>query len=491
MAEFITKCPHCNSDLQVQDEWVGMEVECPECNAVFEIISTTEASPDKTQREEQSVAETEKEGSFTFVCPSCGSVEELSSELLGTDYECQACFEKHTATATTERNCPFCGKTVKYHAKICKYCKSDLSKVPLSTPQQEKFFIFICPECDTVAELPESMIGEKYECNSCCETSIVKEAEERKCPSCGEKIKIKATICKHCKANIKPLEPKHPNSQNVILNFQKEMFSALKNFRSEKNNVSQPQRKTKSQTQVKMTAPTAPTAFSPAPTQFSESEQFKSFSIIELFKSVLTILCTRPGLAIAFAIFLAVIINCKDVLYTVYVFNNHSPALWVVWGNTILTIFLSPLLCWPIYNAMLLHRNERFTPGTVFTSIGFGEWLHFVWGFCRVSLIVSLWSLLFIIPGIIAMLKYSMTNFILLDHRELSVKEAMNLSAEITMGNKFKIFYGCLLIGIIPIVAYCILYYYKLYHLPFFLSCLLAPFGSLYFAGIYEKIKRS
>ena len=76
---------------------------------------------------------------------------------------------------------------------------------------------------------------------------------------------------------------------------------------------------------------------------------------------------------------------------------------------------------------MLLHRNERFTPGTVFTSIGFGEWLHFVWGFYRVCLIASLWSLLFIIPGIIAMLKYSMTLFILLDHRELSVKEAMNL----------------------------------------------------------------
>ena len=31
MAEFITKCPHCNSELQVQDEWIGMEIECPQC----------------------------------------------------------------------------------------------------------------------------------------------------------------------------------------------------------------------------------------------------------------------------------------------------------------------------------------------------------------------------------------------------------------------------------------------------------------------------
>ena len=31
MAEFITKCPHCNVELQAQNEWIGMEAECPEC----------------------------------------------------------------------------------------------------------------------------------------------------------------------------------------------------------------------------------------------------------------------------------------------------------------------------------------------------------------------------------------------------------------------------------------------------------------------------
>ena len=35
MAEFITKCPHCNAELQAQDEWIGMEVECPECQKTF------------------------------------------------------------------------------------------------------------------------------------------------------------------------------------------------------------------------------------------------------------------------------------------------------------------------------------------------------------------------------------------------------------------------------------------------------------------------
>ena len=45
MAEFITKCPHCNSELQVQDEWIGMEVECPICHNKFVIANPT-AVPD-------------------------------------------------------------------------------------------------------------------------------------------------------------------------------------------------------------------------------------------------------------------------------------------------------------------------------------------------------------------------------------------------------------------------------------------------------------
>ena len=39
MAEFITKCPHCNVELQAQDEWIGMEVECPQCQKMFTITS--------------------------------------------------------------------------------------------------------------------------------------------------------------------------------------------------------------------------------------------------------------------------------------------------------------------------------------------------------------------------------------------------------------------------------------------------------------------
>ena len=37
MAEFITKCPHCQNDLQVEDEWDGMDVDCPICSKTFTV----------------------------------------------------------------------------------------------------------------------------------------------------------------------------------------------------------------------------------------------------------------------------------------------------------------------------------------------------------------------------------------------------------------------------------------------------------------------
>jgi len=48
MAEFITKCPHCSAELQAQDEWIGMEVECPECQKTFIIPKEKKTTSKKT-----------------------------------------------------------------------------------------------------------------------------------------------------------------------------------------------------------------------------------------------------------------------------------------------------------------------------------------------------------------------------------------------------------------------------------------------------------
>lgn len=57
-----------------------------------------------------------------------------------------------------------------------------------------------------------------------------------------------------------------------------------------------------------------------------------------------------------------------------------------------------------------------------------------------IGLFTYLWSLLLVIPGIIAMLRYSQAYFILLENPELSPMEAIRRSKQMMIGNKGKLF---------------------------------------------------
>ena len=57
-----------------------------------------------------------------------------------------------------------------------------------------------------------------------------------------------------------------------------------------------------------------------------------------------------------------------------------------------------------------------------------------------VGVFTFLWSLLFIIPGIIASYSYAMTPYILAEHPEIGVMDAINASKKMMSGNKFRLF---------------------------------------------------
>ena len=63
------------------------------------------------------------------------------------------------------------------------------------------------------------------------------------------------------------------------------------------------------------------------------------------------------------------------------------------------------------------------------------------------SVYILLWSLLFIIPGIIATYSYAMTEFILAEHPDLTASEAIAQSKEMMTGNRWRLF--CLHISFI------------------------------------------
>jgi len=56
------------------------------------------------------------------------------------------------------------------------------------------------------------------------------------------------------------------------------------------------------------------------------------------------------------------------------------------------------------------------------------------------SLYILLWSLLFIIPGIIAGYSYAMTGYILAEHPDMRAGDAISYSKEMMKGNKWRLF---------------------------------------------------
>lgn len=73
----------------------------------------------------------------------------------------------------------------------------------------------------------------------------------------------------------------------------------------------------------------------------------------------------------------------------------------------------------------------------------FSQFYRFGTGFCLaflMGLYTFLWSLLFIIPGIIAAFRYAMAPYILAENPDMTASEAINASKELMDGNKADLF---------------------------------------------------
>ena len=97
-----------------------------------------------------------------------------------------------------------------------------------------------------------------------------------------------------------------------------------------------------------------------------------------------------------------------------------------------------------------------------------------------VSLFTALWTLLFIIPGIVKGYSYSMTFYILRDHPEMSANDAITESRKMMDGNKWRLF--CLDLSFIG--------WYLLIPLTCgILGLFVSPYVSAAHAAFYESIK--
>ena len=76
--------------------------------------------------------------------------------------------------------------------------------------------------------------------------------------------------------------------------------------------------------------------------------------------------------------------------------------------------------------------------GTLFSR--FSDWKTALWARILTGLRVFLWSLLFVIPGIVASYSYAMVPYVLADNPFMSASEALAESQRLMRGNRFRLF---------------------------------------------------
>ena len=105
------------------------------------------------------------------------------------------------------------------------------------------------------------------------------------------------------------------------------------------------------------------------------------------------------------------------------------------------TIFVVPVIsCGLDYYSYRIYKGDKAGSAELFAGFDSKRFIHVVGGFWWMTLFTWLWSLLFIIPGIVKSISYSMTGYILIDQPEVSAKDALKLSMAMTYGHKGEIF---------------------------------------------------
>ncbi len=111
-------------------------------------------------------------------------------------------------------------------------------------------------------------------------------------------------------------------------------------------------------------------------------------------------------------------------------------------GLTLLEILVLFPLSLGVLNAfrkLLTEGDNDLVPNAF--HLGFKPYLHKVWGMLLMYILIVLWTLLFIIPGIIKTYSYAMTPYILHENPELSASEAIHRSRMMMKGHKFDLFW--------------------------------------------------
>ena len=121
------------------------------------------------------------------------------------------------------------------------------------------------------------------------------------------------------------------------------------------------------------------------------------------------------------------------VYFLVFCVVGHFPVI----GNIATYIIAGPMTVGGVKFTLEVSRKGRPEIGQIFS--GFDRFGTHLAAYLLQTIFVALWTLLLIIPGVIAALSYSMTYFIIAEDSSISASDAIAKSKIMMKGNKWKL----------------------------------------------------
>ena len=128
-------------------------------------------------------------------------------------------------------------------------------------------------------------------------------------------------------------------------------------------------------------------------------------------------------------------LTALPVLFISFLFDIDS----LGYISDLYTLLISgPLSLGYIMFILAIFRRKNTSPMEIFN--GFERFGRALGLFIVMNIFILLWSLLFIIPGIIASYRYALAFYIMADHPEMGILESIEASKRLMWGNKWKLF---------------------------------------------------
>jgi uncharacterized membrane protein len=128
------------------------------------------------------------------------------------------------------------------------------------------------------------------------------------------------------------------------------------------------------------------------------------------------------------------VIKVTAIFFIISLITRFIPLL----GPIVSLIIAGPIALGMASFYLSISRKQNATLEQVFE--GFNTWVRGLKAYLLVLVYTILWTLLFIIPGFIAIFAYSQTYYILTEDKNIGVNEAIKKSRAIMKGNKWKLF---------------------------------------------------